>query len=140
MINRLLQEAIMKPSTRLYACIKLLAILHVVERLISGMQDLRQLQYLIAMYERRFRDTSGSIAALVTISASLAAIAVHCILKGGLGAVCHDVCSWIAHARRVPPSCRDYDGRPLYGRYCDRCSVHCLRRAVPESPGEIDPS
>lgn len=84
MINRLFQEAIMKPSTRLYACLKLLAILHIVEQLIFGMQDLRQLQYLIAMYERRFGDTSGSIAALVTISASLGAIAVHCILKGGL--------------------------------------------------------
>jgi hypothetical protein len=68
MINWPFQEEIMKPCTRLYACLRLLAILHIVEQLIFGMQDLRQLQYLIAIYERRFGDTNGSIAALVTIS------------------------------------------------------------------------
>jgi hypothetical protein len=60
------------------------------------MQDLHQLQRLIAVYENRFGDTNGSIAALVTIGATLAPIAVHCILKGGLARF---VCSWIAHAR-----------------------------------------
>jgi hypothetical protein len=48
------------------------------------MQDLHQLQHLIAVYENRFGDTNGSIAALVTIGATLAPLAVHCILKGGL--------------------------------------------------------
>ena len=84
MINRPFREEIMKPSTRLYAWLKFFAILHLVEQLIFGMQDLGQLQYLIAIYERRFGDSNGSIAALVTISASSAALAVHFILKGGL--------------------------------------------------------
>jgi hypothetical protein len=74
----------MKASTRLYAWLKLLTILHLVEQLIFGMEDLHEFQHLIAVYENRFGDTNGSIAALVTISASLAALAVHFILKGGL--------------------------------------------------------
>ena len=74
----------MKTSTRLYAWLKLLTILHLVEQLMFGMQDLHEFQHLIAVYENRFGDTNGSIAALVTISASLAVLAVHCILKSGL--------------------------------------------------------
>ena len=74
----------MKTSTRLYACLKLLTILHLLEQLIFGMQDLHELQHLIAVYENLFGDSNGSLAALVTISASLAALAVHFILKGGL--------------------------------------------------------
>ena len=74
----------MKSSTRLYAWLKFFAILHIIEQLIFGMQDLHKLQHLMAVYENRFGDTNGSIVALVTISASLAALAVHFILKGGL--------------------------------------------------------
>ena len=74
----------MKTSTRLYACLKLLTILHLLEQLIFGMQDLHELQHLIAVYQNLFGDSNGSLAALVTISASLAALVVHFILKGGL--------------------------------------------------------
>ena len=73
----------MKPSTRLYAWLKLLTLLHIVEQLIFGMQDLHELQRLLAVYESRFGDTNGSIAVLATMSAAFAALAIHCILKGG---------------------------------------------------------
>ena len=74
----------MKTSTRLYALLKLITILHLVEQLIFGMQDLHGLQHLFAVYENHFGGTNWSMAALVTIGASLAALAVHSILKGGM--------------------------------------------------------
>jgi hypothetical protein len=73
----------MKASTRLYAWLKVLTVLHIVEQLIFGMQDLRQLEHLFAIYESHFNDTNRSIAVLVTISAGLLAFAIRCILKGG---------------------------------------------------------
>ena len=74
----------MKTSTRLYAWLKVLTVLHIVEQLIFGMQDLHELQRLLAVYESRFGDTNGSIAVLVTMSAGLAALAIGGIIKGGL--------------------------------------------------------
>jgi len=73
----------MKTSTRLYACLKLLTMLHIVEQLIFGMQDLHELQHLMAVYENHFGDTNGSLAVLLAIAAGLAALVIRCILKGG---------------------------------------------------------
>jgi hypothetical protein len=73
----------MKASTRLYAWLKLLTVLHIVEQLIFGMQDLHQLQHLLVGYENWFGNTSTAIAALVIISLGLAVLAIRCILKGG---------------------------------------------------------
>src|SRR5690348_11268183 len=77
------QEAIMKTSTRLYAWLKFLTMLHIVEQLIFGMEDLHQLQRLLVGYENWFGNTNTAIAALVTINLSLAVLAIRCILKGG---------------------------------------------------------
>ena len=73
----------MKTSTRLYGWLKLLTILHLVEQLIFGMQDLHALKTMIAAYDRCFRNTNAATVALVTIGAGLASLAIYWILKGG---------------------------------------------------------
>jgi len=73
----------MKTSTRLYAWLKLITILHIGEQLIFGMQDLHKLQHMIAAYERWFGNTSTAIAVLAAVSVGLAVLAIVCILKGG---------------------------------------------------------
>ncbi|HTT24330.1 MAG TPA: hypothetical protein VMG82_35730 [Candidatus Sulfotelmatobacter sp.] len=73
----------MKPSTHLYACLKVLTMLHVVEQLIFGMEDLHELQHLLIGYESHFGNTWSSIAALVMIAGALGALAIRNIAKGG---------------------------------------------------------
>ena len=73
----------MKPSTRLYAWLKLLTALHIVEQLIFGMQDLHDLQHMLAIYETWFRSSCTAIAILTTITGALAVLAVRCIVEGG---------------------------------------------------------
>ena len=57
--------------------------LHIVEQLIFGMEDLHQFQHLLVGYQSRFGNTWPSIAASVTRAASLAALAIRGIAKGG---------------------------------------------------------
>jgi hypothetical protein len=73
----------MKSSTRLYAWLKLLAVLHIVEQVIFGMQDLHQLQHIISIYESWFANTTTARAVLVTIIMALAALGARCIINGG---------------------------------------------------------
>jgi hypothetical protein len=73
----------MNPSTRLYGWIKLLTLLHIVEQLIFGMQDLHVLRCMIAAYDRCFSNAGTAKAVLITTSAALALLAIYCILKGG---------------------------------------------------------
>jgi len=73
----------MKASTRSYAWLKVLAVLHIVEQLMFGMQDLQELQHMIAIYESWVGNASAAIAALAIIGSALAFFAVYFILKGG---------------------------------------------------------
>ena len=83
----------MKSSTRLYAWLKLLAVLHIIEQLIFGMRDLYALQRMISMYESWFADTTVAMTVLVTIIMALAVVGVRCINQRRLHAIHHDVCS-----------------------------------------------
>jgi len=73
----------MKASTRLYAWLKLLTVLHLVEQLIFGMQDLHALKNMIAAYDRCFSNPGSATVTLLTIGAGLASLAIYCILRGG---------------------------------------------------------
>ena len=64
----------MKSSTRLYAWLKLLAVLHIIEQLIFGMRDLYALQRMISMYESWFANTTVAMTVLVTIIMALAVV------------------------------------------------------------------
>jgi len=73
----------MKTSTFLYGWLKVLTVLHIVEQLIFGMEDLHQLQRMIAAYESWFANKNMALALLVTISAGFGVSAIRCIFKGG---------------------------------------------------------
>jgi hypothetical protein len=73
----------MKSSTRLYAWLKFLAVLHITEQLIFGMQDLHDLQRMIAVYDRWTGNASAALALLAMISTGLASLVIRGILKGG---------------------------------------------------------
>ena len=73
----------MKSSTRLYAWLKLLAVLHIAEQLIFGMQDLYALQRMISLYESWFANTTVAMTVLITIIMALAVVGVRCIINGG---------------------------------------------------------
>src|SRR5215831_21174442 len=73
----------MKSSTRLCAWLKLLAVLHIVEQLIFGMQDLYALQRMTSIYESWFASTTTAMAVLFTIVMALAVLGVRCIINGG---------------------------------------------------------
>lgn len=73
----------MKSSTRLYAWLKLLAVLHIVEQVIFGMQDLHELQHIISIYESWFPSTTTAMVVLVTIVIGLAALGARCLISGG---------------------------------------------------------
>ena len=73
----------MKSSTRLYAWLKLLAVLHIVEQMIFGMEDLYELKHIVWIYESWFSNTTTAMAVLVAIVMSLAALGVRCIISGG---------------------------------------------------------
>jgi len=73
----------MKTSTRLYAWLKLLTVLHIVEQLIFGMEDLHQLQHMIVMYESWVGNANAAIALLVIGGIALAVLATLWILNGG---------------------------------------------------------
>jgi hypothetical protein len=77
------REAPMKSTTRLYAWLKLLAVLHIVEQMIFGMPDLYELQHLISIYESWFANTTTATAVLVTIVMAFAALGARCIISGG---------------------------------------------------------
>jgi hypothetical protein len=68
------REAVMKSSTRLYAWLKFLTVLHIVEQLILGMQDLYALQRMISIYENWFANTAVAMTVLVTIIMALAVV------------------------------------------------------------------
>ena len=70
-------------STRLYAWLKLLAVLHIVEQMIFGMQDLYELQHVISKYESWFSSTTTAMVVLVTIVMALAALGARRIIGGG---------------------------------------------------------
>lgn len=74
----------MKSSTRLYAWLKLLAVLHIVEQVIFGMQDLYESQHIISRYESWFPNTTTAMVVLVPIVMALAALGARCIISGGL--------------------------------------------------------
>ena len=73
----------MKPSTRLCAGLKFLAVLHITEQLLFGMQDLHDLQHMIAVYDRWTGNASAGLALLATIGTGLAVLMIRGILKGG---------------------------------------------------------
>ncbi len=73
----------MKTSTRLYAWLKLLTVLHIVEQLIFGMEDLHQLQHMVVMYESWVGNADAAIALLVIGGIALAVLATRWILSGG---------------------------------------------------------
>lgn len=73
----------MKTSTRLYAWLKLLAVLHIVEQLIFGMQDLHELQHMLLIYENWFASSGKATAALIAISEGPAILGIRCIISGG---------------------------------------------------------
>lgn len=60
-----------------------LAVLHIVEQLIFGMQDLESLRHMIVVYDGLFSDTRMAIGSLVTIGAALVSLGIFCILRGG---------------------------------------------------------
>lgn len=78
-----LRKIPMKSSTRLYAWLKLLTVLHIVEQMIFGMQDLYQLQHFISVYESWFPNATAAMVVLVTIVMVLAALGARCIIGGG---------------------------------------------------------
>src|SRR5262249_8131812 len=61
----------------------LLAVLHIVEQLIFGMQDLYALQRMTSIYESWFASTTPAMAVLFTIVMALAVLGVRCIINGG---------------------------------------------------------
>jgi hypothetical protein len=73
----------MKSSTRLYAWLKLLAVLHLVEQLIFGMQDLYRLQRMISIFESWFANTTVAMTVLITIIMALVVLGARCIINGG---------------------------------------------------------
>src|SRR6516225_5267131 len=73
----------MKSSTRLYAWLKLLAVLHIIEQLIFGMRDLYALQRIISMYESWFANTTVAMTVLITVIIVLAVLGARCIINGG---------------------------------------------------------
>ena len=73
----------MNASTRLYGWMKVLAVLHIVEQLMFGMQDLDVLKRMLVRYDGRFRNADTATEVLVLVSTAIAILTIYCILRGG---------------------------------------------------------
>ena len=73
----------MKESTRWWGWITLIAVLHMGEQLIFGLQELQMLKRVIGIYDNWFSNKDIATVALVTILVGLIYFAIFCILNGG---------------------------------------------------------
>ena len=73
----------MNSSSRLYGWMKVVAVLHILEQLKFGMQDIRVLKGMIAGCDRWFGDPKSSHLVLAAICVALTILAIGCIARGG---------------------------------------------------------
>src|SRR5262245_58673598 len=73
----------MKPSTRWFGWIALIAVCHMVEQLLFGLEELAKIKTALGGYYRLFANPDTATVLLATIGIGLVSLLVFAVLAGG---------------------------------------------------------